>query len=74
MSNLEIATCYAIIIAMGVVVIKAFHNPMSRILLSLNPFYYFRRMRSMEDRLNEHEMEIYDLKNELAQLKKKNEE
>jgi hypothetical protein len=71
MSNLEQITCVAIIIAMAVVIIKAFSYPLSNFFRAINPMIHYRMWQSLSNRVEDLNMEIFMLKDELKNLKKK---
>jgi len=74
--SIEVLTCYAIIIAMGVIIFKAFSHPLSSIFNALNPFLRYRLVRNLAERINDLEMakfmyedDIKNLRNEIGRLK-----
>lgn len=69
-TTLEQITCYAIVIAMAVIIFKAFSYPLGNFLNTINPFYYRRRFERMSQRLEEVEMERYNTNKEIIDLKK----
>lgn len=71
MTQLEQITCIAIIIAMAVVVIKAFSYPLTNFFRAINPLVHYRMWQSLSNRVEDLNMEIWELKSELKNLKKK---
>jgi sensor histidine kinase YesM len=63
-------TCYAIIIAMAVIIFKAFSYPLSNFFNAINPFSYIRRINQLSERVNELEMEKYNTNQEIQNIKK----
>jgi sensor histidine kinase YesM len=63
-------TCYAIIIAMAVIIFKAFSYPLSKFFNAINPFGYIRRINQLSERVNELEMEKYNTNQEIQNIKK----
>jgi hypothetical protein len=63
-------TCYAIIIAMGVIIFKALSYPLSNFFNAINPFAYHRRINYLSERVNELEMEKYNTNQEIENIKK----
>lgn len=77
LSTLEQITCYAIIIALALAVIKQFQYPLSRLTSSLNPFRTRNIIDSISNRLEECELEKYNqnqinirFKRQLRKIKK----
>lgn len=70
MTQLEQITCIAIIIAMLVIVIKAFSYPLENLFRAINPFAHYRMWQSLNSRIDEQYSEIFDLKNQIKELKK----
>jgi sensor histidine kinase YesM len=75
-TNLGTVTCYAIIIAMGVIIFKALSYPLSNMFNALNPFLRYRLVRNLAERINDLEMakfmyedDIKNLQNEIKSLK-----
>jgi hypothetical protein len=65
-------TCYSIIIAMAIIVFKAFSHPISNFLKAINPFFIYKKIRNIEERLNEIEtLYNYEFKNEILDIKKR---
>jgi|LakMenE18May11ns_1017448.scaffolds.fasta_scaffold9860742_5 sensor histidine kinase YesM len=75
-TNLGTVTCYAIIIAMGVIIFKALSYPLSNMFNALNPFLRYRLIKELIERINDLEMakfmyedDIKNLQNEIKSLK-----
>jgi len=71
-------TCYAVIIAMAIVVLKAINQPLNNLIESINPFNVNRRIRQMMDRINDlemnkfmHDQDMIQLRKEIKELKSK---
>jgi hypothetical protein len=63
-------TCYAIIIAMAVIIFKAFSYTLSNFFYALNPFAYHGRIKHLTERVNELEMEKFNTNQEIESIKK----
>lgn len=72
LTTLGALTCYSIIFAMAVIVFKAFSYPIANFLKSINPFFIYKKIRNIEERLNEIEtLYNYEFKNEILDIKKR---
>ena len=68
LSTLEQVTCYAIILALALAVIKQFSYPLSRMFMGLNPIRNRKFLNNLSDRVEECEMEKYTYNEKLENL------
>lgn len=61
LTTLGSITCFAIIIAMCVVVFKAFSHPLINFINAINPLYYRRRLISLYEMLEDLRLDNYQL-------------
>lgn len=71
LSTLEQVTCYAIIIALVLAVIKQFHYPLSRLTRFLNPWRNRNIVDGISNRLEDCEMEKYNQDRINIEIKKR---
>lgn len=71
LNSIGVVTCYAVIIAMAVVVLKAFQHPLIGIINAFNPFLRNRQMGNLMERINELEMNKYSYEDDIRQIKAK---
>jgi sensor histidine kinase YesM len=69
-TTLGTITCYAIIIAMAVIIFKTISYPLNNFINSINPFLRHRQIRQMLDRINDLEMNKFMYDQEINELKK----
>lgn len=68
LTTLGSVTCFAIIIAMGVIVFKAFSYPLTSFFNAINPLYYRRRIMSLFEMLEDLRLDNYQLTQKLENL------
>lgn len=65
-------TCYSIIIAMAIVIYKGLSQNVIYFIKSMIPFYANKRIKSIEERLNDIELLYnYEFRNEILDIKKR---
>jgi|688.fasta_scaffold69767_8 uncharacterized protein YlxW (UPF0749 family) len=62
-------TCYSIILAMAVVIFKAFSYPLSNFFRAINPFVHYRLWQGVSSRVDDINMDVFTLKQEIKDLK-----
>ncbi len=70
LTSLGNLTCISIIVAMACIVFKAFSYPISEIAKRLNPFNLSKQIRHLGSRIEELDMNKYELHKEIRELKK----
>ena len=69
-NTMGVVTCYAIIIAMAVIVFKALQYPLTGIINAFNPFLRNRQVSNLMERINDLEMNRFMYEDDIKSLKK----
>jgi hypothetical protein len=69
-NSVGVITCYAIIIAMAILVFKAIQHPLTGIINAFNPFLRNRQFSNFYERISDLEMNKMCMEDDIRTLKK----